>query len=137
MDLAHTLAGWRRTLHERVFDRARAATFARFLWRRFLDDRLFDAAMARIEAMEPHRAALIAIAKSEGVEIGRGRARHGGGRVHQVLGRQDRHRRDGREQSLSPGQGLGVVGVETSRAASDRDGRRWHHPCDAPAAEGL
>ena len=44
MDLAHTLAGWRRTLHERVFDRARAATFARFLWRRFLDDRLFDAA---------------------------------------------------------------------------------------------
>jgi hypothetical protein len=30
-------------------------------------DRLFDAAMARIEAMEPHRAALIAIARSEGV----------------------------------------------------------------------
>lgn len=30
-------------------------------------DRLFDAAMARIEAMEPHRAALIAIAASEGV----------------------------------------------------------------------
>ena len=30
-------------------------------------DRLFDAAMARIEAMEPHRAALIAISKSEGV----------------------------------------------------------------------
>ncbi len=29
-------------------------------------DRLFDAAMARLEAMEPHRAALIAIAKSEG-----------------------------------------------------------------------
>ncbi|HRF84825.1 MAG: YihY family inner membrane protein [Xanthomonadales bacterium] len=44
MDLAQTLAGWRRTLHERVLDRARAATFARFLWRRFLDDRLFDAA---------------------------------------------------------------------------------------------
>ncbi len=32
-------------------------------------DRLFDAAMARIEAMEPHRAALIAIATSEGVLI--------------------------------------------------------------------
>ncbi|AAK22482.1 TetR family transcriptional regulator [Caulobacter vibrioides] len=30
-------------------------------------DRLFDAAMARIEAMEPHRAALIAIASAEGV----------------------------------------------------------------------
>ena len=44
MDLAHTLAGWRRTLHTRLLDRARAATFARFLWRRFLDDRLFDAA---------------------------------------------------------------------------------------------
>jgi hypothetical protein len=29
-------------------------------------DRLFDAAMARIEAMEPHRAALIAIASAEG-----------------------------------------------------------------------
>jgi hypothetical protein len=29
-------------------------------------DRLFDAAMARLEAMEPHRAALIAIAKAEG-----------------------------------------------------------------------
>jgi len=29
-------------------------------------DRLFDAAMARLEAMEPHRAALIAIARSEG-----------------------------------------------------------------------
>ena len=28
-------------------------------------DRLFDAAMARIEAMEPHRAALIAIARDE------------------------------------------------------------------------
>lgn len=28
-------------------------------------DRLFDAAMARIEAMEPHRAALIAISRSE------------------------------------------------------------------------
>ena len=44
MDLAHTLAGWRRTLHTRLLDRARAATFARFLWRRFRDDRLFDAA---------------------------------------------------------------------------------------------
>jgi hypothetical protein len=32
-------------------------------------DRLFDAAMARLEAMEPHRAALIAIAKGEGVII--------------------------------------------------------------------
>lgn len=30
-------------------------------------DRLFDAAMARIEAMEPHRHALIAIAKAEGL----------------------------------------------------------------------
>jgi hypothetical protein len=30
-------------------------------------DRLFDAAMARLEAMEPHRAALIAVARSEGV----------------------------------------------------------------------
>lgn len=29
-------------------------------------DRLFDAAMARLEAMEPHRAALLAIAKAEG-----------------------------------------------------------------------
>ena len=44
MDLAHTLAGWRRTLHTRLLDRARAVTFARFLWRRFRDDRLFDAA---------------------------------------------------------------------------------------------
>ena len=32
-------------------------------------DRLFDAAMARIEAMEPHRAALIAISRSESVVI--------------------------------------------------------------------
>jgi hypothetical protein len=32
-------------------------------------DRLFDAAMARLEAMEPHRAALIAIAKAEGVLV--------------------------------------------------------------------
>ena len=31
-------------LRERVRDRARAATFARFLWRRFLDDNLFQAA---------------------------------------------------------------------------------------------
>lgn len=31
---------------ERMRDRARAATFARFLWRRFLDDRLFEAAGA-------------------------------------------------------------------------------------------
>jgi hypothetical protein len=30
-------------------------------------DRLFDAAMARVEAMEPHRAALIAISRSESV----------------------------------------------------------------------
>lgn len=29
-------------------------------------DRLFDAAMARLEAMEPHRTALLAIAKAEG-----------------------------------------------------------------------
>lgn len=32
-------------------------------------DRLFDAAMARIEAMEPHRAALIAISRSESVVV--------------------------------------------------------------------
>ena len=44
MDLAQTLAGWRRYLQQHVLDRARATTFARFLWRRFLDDRLFDAA---------------------------------------------------------------------------------------------
>ena len=31
---------------ERLRDRARAASFARFLWRRFLDDRLFEAAGA-------------------------------------------------------------------------------------------
>lgn len=31
---------------ERLRDRARAGTFARFLWRRFLDDRLFEAAGA-------------------------------------------------------------------------------------------
>ena len=31
-------------VRERVRDRARAATFARFLWRRFLDDNLFQAA---------------------------------------------------------------------------------------------
>lgn len=31
---------------DRVRDRARASTFARFLWRRFLDDRLFEAAGA-------------------------------------------------------------------------------------------
>ena len=31
---------------ERMRDRARAASFARFLWRRFLDDRLFEAAGA-------------------------------------------------------------------------------------------
>jgi hypothetical protein len=30
-------------------------------------DRLFEAVMARLEAMEPHRAALIAIARSEGM----------------------------------------------------------------------
>ena len=32
-------------------------------------DRLFDAAMARLEAMEPHRAALIAISRAEGVVV--------------------------------------------------------------------
>lgn len=32
-------------------------------------DRLFDAAMARVEAMEPHRAALIAISRSESVVV--------------------------------------------------------------------
>ena len=32
-------------------------------------DRLFDAAMARVEAMEPHRAALIAISKGPGVLV--------------------------------------------------------------------
>lgn len=32
-------------------------------------DRLFDAAMARIEAMEPHRAVLIAISRSESVVV--------------------------------------------------------------------
>jgi len=42
MGMAEIAAGWR----ERVRDRARAATFARFLWRRFLDDRLFQAAAA-------------------------------------------------------------------------------------------
>ncbi len=42
MDFARITAG----LHERVRDRARAATFARFLWRRFLDDNLFQAAAA-------------------------------------------------------------------------------------------
>ncbi|NLA67774.1 MAG: hypothetical protein GX856_05935, partial [Gammaproteobacteria bacterium] len=31
---------------DRLRDRARAMTFARFLWRRFLDDRLFEAAGA-------------------------------------------------------------------------------------------
>ena len=38
----------RATIHwrERVRDRARAASFARFLWKRFLDDRLFQAAAA-------------------------------------------------------------------------------------------
>jgi hypothetical protein len=34
-----------------------------------IHDRLFDAAMARLEAMEPHRAALIAIAKGESVLV--------------------------------------------------------------------
>jgi len=34
-----------------------------------LHDRLFDAAMARIEAMEPHRAALIAISRCESVLV--------------------------------------------------------------------
>lgn len=32
-------------------------------------DRLFDAAMARVEAMEPHRAALIAISRSESLVV--------------------------------------------------------------------
>ncbi len=34
-----------------------------------LHDRLFDAAMARIEAMEPHRYALIAISRAESVVV--------------------------------------------------------------------
>jgi membrane protein len=40
MGIAGIIAGWR----ERVRDRARMSTFARFLWRRFLDDNLFQAA---------------------------------------------------------------------------------------------
>jgi len=40
MGIARIIDGWR----ERVRDRARATTFARFLWRRFLDDNLFQAA---------------------------------------------------------------------------------------------
>jgi len=40
MSMADIAARW----NERVRDRARAATFARFLWRRFLDDNLFQAA---------------------------------------------------------------------------------------------
>ncbi|KQV62888.1 MULTISPECIES: TetR family transcriptional regulator [unclassified Caulobacter] len=36
-------------------------------------DRLFDAAMARLEAMEPHRAALIAIARAQGPLASAGR----------------------------------------------------------------
>nr|MBO2466515.1 hypothetical protein [Xanthomonadaceae bacterium] len=42
MERAGFVAMWR----ERLRDRARAATFARFLWHRFLDDRLFQAAAA-------------------------------------------------------------------------------------------
>ena len=42
MDMDRSNAGWR----ERMRDRARAASFARFLWLRFLDDRLFQAAAA-------------------------------------------------------------------------------------------
>jgi membrane protein len=42
MGIARIIEGWR----ERVRDRARANTFARFLWRRFLDDNLFQAAAA-------------------------------------------------------------------------------------------
>ncbi len=42
MEPLDTLSHW----SERVLDRARALTFARFLWRRFLDDRLFEAAGA-------------------------------------------------------------------------------------------
>lgn len=34
-----------------------------------IHDRLFDAAMARVEAMEPHRAALIAISRSESLIV--------------------------------------------------------------------
>ncbi|GAB3514866.1 YihY family inner membrane protein [Pseudoxanthomonas daejeonensis] len=40
MGIAQIIDRWR----ERVGDRARATTFARFLWRRFLDDNLFQAA---------------------------------------------------------------------------------------------
>ncbi len=47
------------------FDRAALATVSAI--EAPLHDRLFDAAMARLEAMEPHRAALIAIARAEGV----------------------------------------------------------------------
>ncbi|MBQ1543886.1 MAG: TetR family transcriptional regulator [Caulobacteraceae bacterium] len=49
----------------RRFDRAALATAAHE-GDADLHDRLFDAAMARIEAMEPHRAALIAVAKADG-----------------------------------------------------------------------
>ncbi|WP_426030382.1 TetR family transcriptional regulator [Caulobacter sp. DWP3-1-3b2] len=45
------------------FDRAAVATASAQV--ATTHDRLFDAAMARIEAMEPHRAALIAISRSE------------------------------------------------------------------------
>ncbi|MBB3345024.1 YihY family inner membrane protein [Luteimonas sp. RC10] len=42
MEPLDTLSRW----SERITDRARALSFARFLWRRFLDDRLFEAAGA-------------------------------------------------------------------------------------------
>lgn len=42
MGIVDTAIRW----SERVRDRARVATFARFLWQRFLDDRLFQAAAA-------------------------------------------------------------------------------------------
>lgn len=48
----------------RRFDRAALATAADA--QAEVHDRLFDAVMARIEAMEPHRAALVAIARAEG-----------------------------------------------------------------------
>ncbi|WP_051412578.1 YihY family inner membrane protein [Pseudoxanthomonas sp. J35] len=46
MAIGPDFASWRQRVHERVRDRARAVSFARFLWRRFLDDNLFQAAAA-------------------------------------------------------------------------------------------
>ena len=40
MSRVNTMHQWK----ERLRDRARTASFGRFLWRRFLDDRLFQAA---------------------------------------------------------------------------------------------